>query len=159
MGRAFVVLDPSSPQDHLAYLLQDSLAGLVITDSVHLSLLSQLAGLPQIVLNLDQIGDAISTDNLNVPVAPEQMRAILYTSGSTGQPKGVYTCHRNILQAAQRVTNPLHISSEDRRGKVRAFGSSIAVIDVLFSVLTGSASILYNIGNRSPPLFTRVKSL
>jgi len=145
LGRAYVILDPSFPQENLAYFLQDSTADLVITDSAHLSLLSQLGSNGKVVLRLDQIEAEMPTDNPHIPVAPEQVAALLYTSGSTGRPKGVYTNHRNLLQLVQRVSNSLHISPEDRRGNVRAFGSNMAVIDVLLSVLTGSASILYQI--------------
>ncbi|MFZ1754722.1 MAG: non-ribosomal peptide synthetase [Caldilineaceae bacterium] len=148
LGRAYVILDPSFPQENLAYLLQDSTAGLVITDSAHLPLLSQLDSIGKVVLCLDQIETEMPMGNPHIPVAPGQVAAILYTSGSTGRPKGVYTSHRNLLQLVQRVSNSLHISPEDRRGNVRAFGSNMAVIDVLLSVLTGSASILYQIEQR-----------
>lgn len=148
LGRAYVILDPSFPQENLAYLMHDSGSGMVITDAAHLSLLSHLGGTDHSIFRLDQIETNTPTNNLPMRVAPEKVAALLYTSGSTGRPKGVYSSHRNILQMVQRVSNSLHISQHDRRGNVRAFGSNMAVIDVLFSVLTGSASILYKIRQR-----------
>ncbi len=144
-GRAFVLLDPTATPAHLAFLLQDSSATLIVTDTAHVPLVSQWANLTLSLLNLDEIDPNVPEHNLAVTIPPQQVAALFYTSGSTGQPKGVYTTHRNILQLVRRITNSLYISPEDRRGNARAFSSSMAVLDFLMSVLVGNASILYQL--------------
>ncbi|HYH79360.1 MAG TPA: amino acid adenylation domain-containing protein, partial [Longimicrobium sp.] len=88
-GGAYVPLDPAYPAERLAYMLEDSAAAVLLTDS------AIAAGLPphgaEVVL-LDRAAEAIgreSAEPLRVAVRPENLGYVIYTSGSTGRPKGV----------------------------------------------------------------------
>ena len=55
-----------------------------------------------------------SNENPGLSVSPDRIAYINYTSGSTGEPKGVVWNHRNELFGIRVKTNELHISPDDR---------------------------------------------
>ncbi|TBV12878.1 non-ribosomal peptide synthase/polyketide synthase, partial [Stutzerimonas kirkiae] len=94
-GGAYVPLDPEYPQQRLAYMLEDSQALLLLSQS------SLLPRLPQDtsadILLLDQLKlESYSSENTAATVTPEGLAYSIYTSGSTGRPKGVLIEHRNV---------------------------------------------------------------
>ena len=103
-GGAYLPLDPAYSQDaqqRLQFIVQDAGASLVVTDST----LSGTLGLDdgRLVL-LDRDAAAIqaeSEENLACPARPEHLAYVLYTSGSTGQPKGVMVAQASLLNAYQ----------------------------------------------------------
>ena len=96
-GAACLPLDPSYPRERLAFMLQDSGALLLLTQS---KLLDRLPHSDTQVICLDSEWDAISQQS-GEPAAqsagPGNLAYVLYTSGSTGRPKGVAMKHRAML--------------------------------------------------------------
>ncbi|MBE7374214.1 non-ribosomal peptide synthase/polyketide synthase, partial [Pseudomonas lopnurensis] len=95
-GGAYVPLDPEYPQDRLAYMLEDSQAILLLSQS---SLQDRLPlSFRARTLLLDQISLEPYPDNnpLNLTL-PGGLAYSIYTSGSTGRPKGVLIEHRNAV--------------------------------------------------------------
>lgn len=107
-GGAYVPLDPEYPQERLAYMINDSRALLLLSQS---SLLPRLPeGLRAQAVLLDQLvlDDCPDADLPNL-TAPGNLAYSIYTSGSTGQPKGVLIEHRNtvaLIAWAQSVYSP-----------------------------------------------------
>ena len=107
-GGAYVPLDPEYPQERLAYMINDSRASLLLSQS---SLLPRLPeGLRAQAVLLDQLvlDDCPDADLPNL-TAPGNLAYSIYTSGSTGQPKGVLIEHRNtvaLIAWAQSVYSP-----------------------------------------------------
>jgi long-subunit acyl-CoA synthetase (AMP-forming) len=54
------------------------------------------------VLSVEELSSQVRTENLRLPIRPDALAYIFYTSGSTGQPKGVVDTHRNVLHNIQR---------------------------------------------------------
>jgi acyl-CoA synthetase (AMP-forming)/AMP-acid ligase II len=71
-------------------------------------------------------------------IRPDALSQILYTSGTTGQPKGVVDNHRNMLHNIMRLANAFHISPEDRMTLARAPSSGGGLCNVLLALLSGS---------------------
>jgi amino acid adenylation domain-containing protein len=95
----YVPLDPTYPEERLAYILSDSSAQVLLTTSKTLSSLPQLAKAAQglQIVYLDRDWEVISQQSEENPVSQVQhnnLAYILYTSGSTGTPKGVAMEHR-----------------------------------------------------------------
>ncbi|HEU4451632.1 MAG TPA: amino acid adenylation domain-containing protein, partial [Longimicrobium sp.] len=97
-GGAYVPLDPEYPPARLAYMLRDAGASVVIARTA-LSV-AEWAGEARVVA-LDGEREALaalSPENLEVEVDPEGLAYVLYTSGSTGLPKGTGVPHRAIVR-------------------------------------------------------------
>ena len=96
-GGAYIPLDPNYPQERLAFMLQDAQAPVLLTQS---QLLARMQGHSAQVLCLDTNRETISqesSDNPNTQVLPTNNSYVLYTSGSTGQPKAVVIEHRSAV--------------------------------------------------------------
>jgi long-subunit acyl-CoA synthetase (AMP-forming) len=66
------------------------------------------------VLNSDEIDASRGQENPELSLSAATLAYILYTSGSTGQPKGVVQNHRNVLHKVMRYTNDVHLSIGSR---------------------------------------------
>nr|QEO74439.1 phosphopantetheine-binding domain-containing pro [uncultured bacterium] len=97
-GAAYVPLDPEYPSDRLAFMLRDSVARVVVTTE----------GLAEVVAAGDDAPAAVVLSSTRRPnprtVAPaatgggDAVAYVMYTSGSTGQPKGIEVPHRAIAR-------------------------------------------------------------
>ncbi|RCJ21836.1 non-ribosomal peptide synthetase [Nostoc minutum NIES-26] len=96
-GGAYIPLDPKYPQERLAFMLQDAQAPVLLSQN---QLRDQLTQQTAQTVCLDTDWETISqenTENLHVRVLPENNAYVLYTSGSTGQPKAVVIEHRSAV--------------------------------------------------------------
>ena len=144
-GKFYLVLDPSYPSDRLAYMLADSGAELVITDSKNLPIVAQLSEGRKETVNLDHLDDGLSNENLGLNVSPNALAMLLYTSGSTGQPKGVMHSHKNVLVEARNLTNAWGISRHDRWLLYTSMSFANSVRTIYGAFLNGSAVFPYDL--------------
>jgi non-ribosomal peptide synthetase component F len=119
LGLTYIPLDPKYPQERVLYILEDSLTQVVLTNNKNLADAQKLTAgkLPIININDNNIHNSPEEINQEISVGTWQchnIAYILYTSGSTGQPKGVYQNHRNVLHFIRNYTNNLHISPQDK---------------------------------------------
>jgi len=122
-GRIQMSLESSFPPSRLQYVLTQSGADLVVTDNANLALARSLGSLP--VVNIDEFDKRQLSASLNVSAKSNDPVVIDYTSGSTGQPKGIVWTHAGLLHVTARHTNTSHICRHDRlvmfRASVRAY--------------------------------------
>ena len=144
-GKFYLVLDPSYPSDRLAYMLADSGAQLVITDTKNHPIAARMAGGTAAVVNLEHLDDPLSTENLDLPISPDALAMLLYTSGSTGQPKGVMQSHRNVLVEVRNLTNAWGISTHDRWLLYTSMSFANSVRTIYGAFLNGSAIFPYDL--------------
>ncbi len=144
-GKVYVPLDPSFPYGRNEYILEDSQAGLIITNNENRSLAESLSENRHSLINIDEINATLSDENVDLPISADNLANIIYTSGSTGQPKGVVQNHRNLLNVAMRYTNGLQISAEDRLTLLQSYSVAGSVSNMLGALLNGASLSPYNI--------------
>ena len=149
-GKFYVPLDPSYPHARLKLIIEDSGAALLIADSRTLPLANKLATPECNVMNLDEkdVSGEFEED-LQLPISPGAFAYVLYTSGSTGEPKGVIQTHRNVLHNVMKYTNGIHLSSEDRCSLLAYCSFSASISDIFGALLNGASLFLFPLKEES----------
>ncbi|MFC1713743.1 amino acid adenylation domain-containing protein [Candidatus Poribacteria bacterium] len=147
-GTFYVPLDPAFPRARLIYMLEDSQADLVLTNSENLSLAEEITQNSCQLVNIDDVDSNIPGDNPGIYVSPDDLAYIIYTSGSTGQPKGVMQPHRNVLHYIMTYTNAFHICAEDRLTALYSPSSFGTIRSVFGALLNGATTFPFDIRKR-----------
>ena len=121
-------------------MLADAQAALIVTDTKHLPITHALTPHGCQVLNIDEC-DLLhsSPENLGLSLSPDTLANIMYTSGSTGQSKGVVQNHRNLLHKAMLYTNDLHLCVEDRLSLLHSCSFAASLRHIWGALLNGAA--------------------
>ncbi|MEV8391150.1 MULTISPECIES: Pls/PosA family non-ribosomal peptide synthetase [unclassified Streptomyces] len=139
-GAVFVPVDPASPADRLAFIAEDAAVDLVLTTS---ALAPAVAGLACRVVELDSYGRELAgvptTRPLPVDFDPgdgHPTAYIMYTSGSSGRPKGVKVAQSSICNFLDVVPKVYDVRPDDRvyQGMTISFDFSIEEIWPTWSV-------------------------
>ena len=141
-GAAYVPLDPESPRQRLAFLLQDAGVSLVLTDAASAGVLPE--GVPRWVL--DEAGGPLSTPSppgwrhLGRPRngTAEDIAYILYTSGSTGVPKGVAVCVRLVVNLLLSLREQIGFGPQEVLLAVTSVSFDIAALELFLPLVTGA---------------------
>src|SRR5687768_7225132 len=93
-GAAYVPLDPTYPQERLAFMVEDAQLHALLTTR---KLASEFDAASTKVLLIEEITPAERDENVPSGARPENLAYVIYTSGSTGKPKGVMIQHGNVV--------------------------------------------------------------
>lgn len=144
-GKIYTPLDPSFPRNRLKYILENSQASCIVTDSQNCNLATELSNRQIQAINISELDPNLSIENPDLSISPDALANILYTSGSTGQPKGVLQNHRNLLHQIRVYTNDFHICAEDRLPLFISCGFAASVKVFLGALLNGASLFPYNL--------------
>jgi amino acid adenylation domain-containing protein len=139
-GKTYVPLDPLLPEARINYILEDSQASLIVTNNANLPMAEEMAGADLPLINTDLLDPEISPENPALSISPDTPVWILYTSGSTGQPKGVVQTHRNVLHYVMNYTNGFQICPDDRFALLYSCSVN-AGAHMIYSALLNGASL------------------
>ncbi|KAJ5766291.1 uncharacterized protein N7511_003907 [Penicillium nucicola] len=137
-GAAFSLLDPSHPQERLKAITQDLGATVVLTDACSYSLVDSMAKNVLIVENIVQCVFAGEEDHLlPIVVEPHDPLYVVFTSGSTGSPKGVLVSHSAYATSAAGLKMPLMLCTQSRVLQFASYAFDVSVSDHLLTLLAG----------------------
>jgi len=158
-GCVFVPVNPLLKPEQVAYILADCNVRLLATTAERLAQLGPvLERCPDLRAVLLAEGDHIPAATLPVLAWPAEasadvtphrridtdVAAILYTSGSTGQPKGVVLSHRNMVAGAQSVASYLDLHADDRLLAVLPLSFDYGLSQLTTAFLRGASVVLMN---------------
>jgi amino acid adenylation domain-containing protein len=136
-GGAYVMLDPAYPAERLAWMLEDSGAGVLVTEAA-LAERVPAHGRPAVLLDRD--ADAIAAwpaVAAEVETGPESPAYVMYTSGSTGRPKGIEVPHRAIVRLV-RETDFIDIRPDDVFLQLAPASFDAATLEIWGPLLNGA---------------------
>lgn len=163
-GCVYVPLDPNAPAKRLAYMTRNCDIKILLTAAEKLSGVSQMlaeeAAVQTIILTDDTSANGIelsaavevigwervlSNDNAPIPATgaiETDLAYILYTSGSTGDPKGVMIAHRTIFTFINWCTDRLGISENDRVTSHAPLHFDLSTFDLYVTIKAGGTVVL-----------------
>ncbi|MDZ7781354.1 MAG: MupA/Atu3671 family FMN-dependent luciferase-like monooxygenase [Gemmatimonadota bacterium] len=141
-GGAYVPIDPSFPQDRVAFMMEDSGVEILLSPR------ARLADLPEHgarIVHLDGDGRAFREDDAAIDArgGPEDLAYVMYTSGSTGRPKGVAVEHRNVTAFFTAMDQ--HLGTDPGVWlSVTTLSFDISVLELLWTLTRGFEVVLYD---------------
>lgn len=138
-GAAYLPFDPDYPAQRLAFMLSDSQAQVVLTNSHLLDSLPE-SNAQRICLDKEwqKISDH-SPEPLPNTAHPDNAAYIIYTSGSTGRPKGVLLRHGGLSNLVHAQIRAFHICPSSRVLQFASFGFDASVSEIFTALCNGAA--------------------
>ena len=146
-GKFYIPLDPALGDGRNAALLNDAGARLLLCDRSSAEVARRLAPAGTTILPVEETTSE-PADDPGVAVSPDDVAFVLFTSGSTGEPKGVVHSHRNVLHNILKLTNGLHIGPSDRLTLLYSCSFGASVSDLYGALLNGAAVLPFDIRSR-----------
>jgi long-chain acyl-CoA synthetase len=134
-GAVFVPMNPGTKPDKLIYLLNDCGARVLLARAV------EAATLPLPMIDPAQVTDGPSQPPPNRSIDID-LAALIYTSGSSGKPKGVMLTHLNMISAAKSITTYLENNSDDIILNVLPLSFDYGLYQLLMAFKIGGTLIL-----------------
>ena len=152
-GRCYVPLDPSFPRKRLQQYLQQAEVECVLSQSHRLSFAKELVNSRTPLLVLEDIDDAArikdDTQNKITELDPTLPAYLLYTSGSTGEPKGVWHDQRSLLRSVEHYQNDLNVTTSDQVALVLPLQYTPSVFCVFGGLLAGATVCPFDLRRNS----------
>ena len=159
-GAVFVPVNPMLKPEQVAYILRDCNVRIVVTSPERLQQLAPVlsacpalhtvfttgaeAPPPQVPITIVAWEAPLSTPRQPHRVIDADMAAILYTSGSTGSPKGVVLSHRNLVAGARSVASYLALNPHDRVLCVLPLSFDYGLSQLTTCFQAGACAVLIN---------------
>ncbi len=137
-GRPFVVLDPHYPREWLDRVLEDAQPALLVT---HESCSQGVQA--KRVIQLEDWPVPARAGWQPARLGVDEPACVLFTSGSSGRPKGIVNSQRNLLQRVAQSINAAHVNAEDRFLTLASPCTIVGVRDLLTALLAGASVRLF----------------
>ena len=136
-GCAYQPLDPSYPKERLNFMMQDASAKMLIADAALRDLVDEYQG--DVLLTGDILGLPAAAAPA-VDIVPSQLFILLYTSGSTGVPKGCQLMHSNLVAFCKWYHFAYGLKPEHNVAAYASYGFDACMMD-MYPALTCGATV------------------
>jgi amino acid adenylation domain-containing protein len=150
-GGAYVPLDPAYPAGRIAYVLADSGARVLVTQSALAGTLPEFAG---DTVCVDEVADTDALSHSRTSALPhsQSLAYAIYTSGSTGRPKGVMVTHGAAVNLLHAMRERPGISPDDTLLAVTTLAFDIALLELLLPLTVGARVVLADRDTAADPV-------
>ena len=144
-GGAYLPLDPAYPKERLSFILSDARVSVLLTKA---KLVQELPPPKATIVLLEQERlhqEAIALHNkanLEITITPDNLAYIVYTSGSTGQAKGVLVAHRNLVNAYQGWSKSYQLKTLKSHLQMASFSFDVFSGDWIRALCSGAKLVL-----------------
>ena len=147
-GAAYVPLDPSFPAERLRRMAEHARLGVIVADDVRLpeGLACAAEVMPFAGLAIDD-----GSDKPLPKVAADDLAYVLYTSGSTGEPKGVRILHRNLVNFLRAMREAPGFDADDVLCAATTLSFDIAALELYLPLLCGGSVVIADDGEHRDP--------
>ncbi|GDY51929.1 hypothetical protein SVIO_025520 [Streptomyces violaceusniger] len=162
-GGAYVPVDPDQPHGRLQHIFGTAQPALLVTTSSlqhHLEGVEGGAGgVAQLVIDDPATAEHVAqhsstplTDtDRTTPLRPDHLAYVMFTSGSTGVPKGVAVAHRGVVNLLSWIQSRVVLSSADRVLCKASFGFDTTMFELFWPLLEGAAVVVARPGGQHDP--------
>ena len=140
-GAAYLPLDSTVPGERLRYLLENGGVQIVLTQSRLDFKLAWPTHVKRFSVDVE-IPAAGEAAPVECAQSPEDLAYVLYTSGSTGMPKGVMIAHRGLVNCILDTNRTFRVGPEDRALAVTALHHDMSVYDIFGLLAAGGAIVM-----------------
>jgi pyochelin synthetase len=133
-GAAYLPVDASLPGERRDYMVRDGLVRCALTNTEWTDPRYQ-------VLRLDETATAEACTR-RADADPDDLAYVLYTSGTSGEPKGVMVSHRSVVNVVTDCTARFGVGPGDRFFGVSAISFDLSVYDIFGALSVGAAIVL-----------------
>lgn len=139
LGATYLPIDPDYPKTRIRFILRDAKINFIITDEAIYKNFFLNSHLKPILLdNKDNRRNSFSVDELPDCKDKNSLAYIAYTSGSTGNPKGVMVTHANIFSIYNAWEQAYNLTYKDRHLQIANFGFDVCSGDIIRALGSGA---------------------
>ena len=134
-GCAYQPLDPSYPKERLNFMMQDANARLLIADATLRPIVDEYKGEVMYTSDLGQCAAGTVPDG----PSPDSLFILLYTSGSTGVPKGCRLVHANLVAFCDWYRRHYELEAGSKVAAYASYGFDACMMDMYPALTSGAA--------------------
>jgi len=134
-GAAYMPVDPQYPEERMRFMMEDSGASILVTQSHYLA---RMAFVGKVLDIGDQSITKEDTDNPVLLNSPDDPSCLLYTSGSTGNPKGTILEHTGMVNFSIWYKKARQITSRDKIAKHASFSFDVSIMEIYPTLFAGA---------------------
>lgn len=131
-GKAYLPIEEEYPLERIEYMLNDSGANLIVTDSHNQGRFS----INELVI------DQLALDDSDFQPIASKLAYIIYTSGTTGRPKGVMVEHESFLNMIEAQIEGFKITQGDRVVQFASFSFDASIYETFLALLSSATYVL-----------------
>ncbi|MGV3139538.1 amino acid adenylation domain-containing protein [Brevibacillus agri] len=143
-GAAYTPVDPGYPAERLRYLLHHSQAKLLLVQRAVQDRIADTDA--EVVAVEDLLAAGWPSDSLPLPYDPERLMYVLYTSGSTGNPKGAMIRAHAFVNLLHWYTREFSLGENDRMLLIASASFDLAQKNLYAPLITGGRLVLFEPG-------------